>query len=213
MSPEDKSELPVMLGEARRLATHPTGGRRATIAGVTFDARLPYELVVSQDAAEEVFERYGVTAERAASLLAHPLFRQALKAAEAELREAGLTFRTKARIMAEDLLEEGYSIATDPDAPANVRADLIKWAARMGDLEPAKKEGGGAALGGFHLHIDLGGEGPAKGRTIEVSSSAPDADVIQLLPDVDGVLVPKGGIHGYDARGSEEAEDSESGSE
>jgi hypothetical protein len=190
----DETPVNEWFAEERRTTTHPTGGRRITLAGVTFDARLPYELVLSIDDANSIFSKYGVDEERAVALMGNELFKRALKTAEAELKEAGLTFRTKARLMAEDLLEEGYSIATDPEAPANVRASLIQWVAKMGDLEPAKKDTA-VSQGGFHLHIDLGGGESDRGRSITVSANAPapDADILDLVPGVDGVLAPMGG--------------------
>jgi len=192
---EDLVPVQEWFTETKRTSTHPTQGRRITLAGVTFDARLPYELVISADEAESIFEKYGVTQERAFLLMQNPLFQRALKTAEAELKESGITFRTKARLMAEDLLEEGYQIATDPDAPANVRASIIQWVAKMGDLEPVKKDGM-VQQGGFTLHIDLGGGdgAPEKGRSISIKSITPPhgPDAVDLIPGLDGILVPMG---------------------
>lgn len=178
--------------DQRRTAQHPTGGRKLTIAGVTFDPRLPYELALGLDSAEVVFTRYGIDAVQAAKLLGHEVFKVVLGNAAREVKEAGLTFKMRARLMAEDLLEEGYLIATDAEAPANVRADLIKWTAKMGDLEPAPKDKavgvGGPLGGGFNLSITLVGGGEAAGgRVIEVQaepSNAPAEPFTLKIPQV-----------------------------
>lgn len=158
--------------DARQSAAHAS---RLTVAGTTFDVRLVYDLVIGLDDAATVFRRYGVSEETAAKLLGHPTFQQALKVARDDVTANGTGFRVKARVMAEDLLEEAYVIAKDSEQPANVRADLIKWAAKMGDLEPAPKDkvggGGGGQGGGFSLSITLVGAGGAAdpGRVIDVT--------------------------------------------
>jgi len=115
-----------------------------------------------------VFEKYGVALEEAKRLIDLPHFIQTIRVYKEELVEKGVTFRLKAKIQAEDLLTHSYVLATDPEVPAAVRADLIKWTAKMAALEPGEKDkGGGAAGAGFTLNITFAGSPALVGSTIE----------------------------------------------
>lgn len=124
--------------------------------------RLAVELALKLDDSETIFARHGYSPSMALELIESPAFSALLAKAVQEVRESGMSFRAKARVMAEDLLQHGYEIATDEHASAAVRADLIQWMARVADLEPApKKDGGaGAAGGGLHLSITFAGQAP-----------------------------------------------------
>jgi len=114
--------------------------------------RLALELALKLDDSAVIFQKHGYAPEQALALLEHTA---------QEVREKGLSFRAKARVMAEDLLQHGYEIATDDHASAAVRADLIQWMARVADLEPAKKDGKDTgAGGGLHLSITFAGQAP-----------------------------------------------------
>lgn len=116
--------------------------------------RLACELALRLEDSAVIFQRHGYTQDQALTLLESADFARTLDRIAKEVREQGLTFRAKARVMAEDLLQHGYEIATDDQASAAVRADLIQWFARVGDLEPApKKDGTNSGGGGLHLSI------------------------------------------------------------
>ena len=122
---------------------------------------LAYELALKLDDSAVIFQRHGYTGEQALALLETGEFPALLERVVQEVREKGLSFRAKARVMAEDLLQHGYEIATDDHASAAVRADLIQWMARVADLEPAKKDGKDTgAGGGLHLSITFAGQAP-----------------------------------------------------
>lgn len=121
--------------------------------------RLAYEIAAELEDPERVFERYGYTEEQALVLAEDPEFVTLYQHAVKELRDNAGSFRIKCRTMAEMLLENSYEMATDPDCPANVRADLIKWTAKMAELEPktGKDEGGRGAGGGLTIAITFAG--------------------------------------------------------
>jgi len=124
--------------------------------------RLAYELALKLEEPGAIFARHGYDREQAVELLHQPGFGDLLERVSKEVREQGVTFRAKARIMAEDLLQDGYEIATDELAPKTVRAELIQWFAKVGDLEPAPKSkdsGGGSGGGGFTLNLTFAGQG------------------------------------------------------
>lgn len=124
--------------------------------------RLAMELALKLEDSQVIFQRHGYDAQGALALIETPAFAALLQSAELEAREKGLSFRAKARVMAEDLLQHGYDIATDELASAAVRADLIQWMARVADLEPAPKPKDGTipGAGGLHLSITFAGQAP-----------------------------------------------------
>ena len=123
--------------------------------------RLALELALKLDDSAVIFQKHGYALEQALALLETPGFAALLEHASQEVCEKGLSFRAKARMMAEDLLQHGYEIATDDHASAAVRADLIQWMARVADLEPPKKDGKDTgAGGGLHLSITFAGQAP-----------------------------------------------------
>jgi len=123
--------------------------------------RLACELALKMDSTEDVFARYGYTPEGAAELMESPAFTALLGRIGIEIRENGLSFRQKAKAIAEELLPTAFDIATDPLQSAAVRADLIKWAAKVAGHEPNPKEApqGGA---GFSLTLMFAGNAPEK---------------------------------------------------
>ena len=68
-----------------------------------------------------------------------PAFRRQVDEFYEEIIEQGLSFRTKAKLQAEDMLAISHRMVVNPDTPAAVRADLIKWTAKMADLEPKQQ--------------------------------------------------------------------------
>lgn len=152
--------------EARRLAERlPAGYRPTSGAELTFDPRIAYEIALGVDQPGAVFEKYGFAEEQAAALAANPAFMATVAKYQEEVLASGVSFKLKAKIQAEDLLTHSYLIATDPEAPMSVRADLIKWTARVAGLEPKEEKGSGAG-GGFTLNISFAGDRPV-GNVIE----------------------------------------------
>jgi len=178
----DELALPGPLGEtpnmrdARRLGAQlPEGYVPESGAAMAFDPRIAYELALGVDTAGNIMRKYGYTLEAARALFAVPGFIATVTKYRNEITEQGVSFRLKAKIQAEDLLSHSYVLATDPEVPASVRADMIKWTARMAGLEPSEKDkagsGGGGAGSGFTLNITFsgGGETPGPGRVIDVT--------------------------------------------
>lgn len=152
--------------EARRMAERlPAGYRPTSGAELTFDPRIAYEIALGVDQPWAVFGKYGVAEEQAAALSTNPAFMATVAKYQEELLASGVSFKLKAKIQAEDLLTHSYLIATDPEAPMSVRADLIKWTARVAGLEPKEEKGSGAG-GGFTLNISFAGDRPV-GSVIE----------------------------------------------
>ena len=152
--------------EARRLSERlPDGYKPVTAAEMSFDPRIAYEVALGIDEPEKVIAKYGLTEEQAAALALTPAFVATVAKYKEEVMAGGVSFKLKAKIQAEDLLSHSYLIATDPEAPMAVRADLIKWTTRVAGLEPKEDKGAGVG-GGFTLNISFAGDRPTE-RVIE----------------------------------------------
>jgi len=122
--------------------------------------RMAVELALKVDAAEEIFARYGYTPEQAADLVESPAFMLLLQHTAKEVQETGLSFRTKAKLLAGELLPYASEIATDPLQSAAVRADLIKWSATVAGFVPKDVKDDGKTGGGLTLSITFAGQAP-----------------------------------------------------
>ena len=120
--------------------------------------RLAVELALGFDTPEAIFESYRMTPEQAFELLEQAAFQALLERVSKEVREAGVSFRMKARTIAEALLPEAFEMATDPLCSSAVRADLIKWAAKVAALEPREGKDEAKQGGGLTLNITFAGE-------------------------------------------------------
>ena len=111
---------------------------------VPWDTRLCFDVALGIDSLEDILTRYAIEPAAFAQWSAHPLFSRTVAEFQKHIRENGLSFRAKARMQAEDLLGVAYGLVQDTKTPAPVRADLIKWIAKMGELEPAQGPAGGS---------------------------------------------------------------------
>ena len=164
---EGEREESVVEREARKLDERLPGYRPESAAEMTFDPRLAYEVALGVDKADALFAKYGLAHGQAVAMLGSVAFIATVKKYKEEITAGGISFKLKAKIQAEDLLTHSYLLATDPEVPFAVRADLIKWTARVAGLEPKEKDGGGGAAAGFTLNISFSGDRPAEPRVIE----------------------------------------------
>lgn len=150
---DDYASSPSSLRQAARLEDVPELYRKK-------HERLAVELALSVDDAETIFANYGYTPEQAADLCEQPAFLVLMQQAQKVVVEEGLGFRTKAKLMAGELLPYAHDIATDPLQSASVRADLIKWAAKIAGFEPKETKDDGKQSGGLTLNIQFAGQAP-----------------------------------------------------
>ena len=157
MMPEipDPHESPAALRQAARLEDVPEIYRKT-------HERLAVELALHVDDAAEIFHRYGYSDDDAAELIASPAFLALMQQAQKAVVEEGLGFRTKAKLMAGELLPYAHDIATDPLQSAAVRADLIKWVTKVADYEPKAMKDDGKTGGGLTLSIQFSGAPPTQ---------------------------------------------------
>ena len=121
--------------------------------------RLAVELALAVDDAENIFASYGYSPEQAAALLEDKQFGIILQRATKDIQTSGLSFRTKAALMAGELLPYSHDLATDPMVSPAVRLDSIKWVTKVAGLEPKEKDDQKTG-GGLTLSITFAGEQP-----------------------------------------------------
>jgi hypothetical protein len=120
-------------------------------AAIGWPVTLPLELAMGEQTPKEICQSYDISRERFATLAQLPAFQKAYADAQALLKQDGMTFRVKARMQSELLLETAFALIHAPGTPSNVKADLIKATWKFGGLEP-KEEGGN---GGNQLNIQI----------------------------------------------------------
>lgn len=108
----------------------------------------------SGDKLPALLEEHGHTVEDLRLFSKDPLFEQRVQDYRVQIRENGLSFRLKARVQAEMLLETSWNLIHDRDASPAVRADLIKWTAKVAGLD-SSKDGGGDGKG-VSITINMG---------------------------------------------------------
>lgn len=141
-------------------------------------ARLPFDLAMQIETPEETLAHYGLTPEQGARLLQTETFTKLVKAFREIIVNEGLSFKVKARLQAEELLEHAFLLATDPDVAPAVRMDSIKWHGRVAGFDTKDGDGGAGTGGGsgFSLKIVFGGPG-AGAAQIVVGEERPVIDV------------------------------------
>ena len=102
---------------------------------------LPVELALHDRPVQEVCASYGVDIERWRALTMDQVFVEDLKARVLELKRDGMSFRLKARLQAEHLLNKSWQIIHDPRTPFAVKADLIKHTVRVAGYDASKDQG------------------------------------------------------------------------
>lgn len=135
-----------------------------------YDARMVYEIAQGLENPASIAERYGVPPEIWELFAKHKPFLMAVARYRQQFKDSGYTFRVKAHLQAESLLQTAYLMAQNITTPASVRADLIKWTAKVAGLEPDNREAGSRGVqNGFSININLG-DTPT--RNISIDGSA-----------------------------------------
>lgn len=154
------SDTPIAVTDLwadRRQAERLKQGTPVKFGDHTIPANLLVDLAAGlNDDPCELFRQYGVPDSAAAEVVDHPDFGRIVSELHESFRADGTTFRVKSRLLATAFLEHAAEIVTDATAPAQVRATLIQWIAKMGDLEPAPKERvGGSGPGGSTVNLSI----------------------------------------------------------
>lgn len=146
-------------GEGNLQPSEPRQTLSARSEEIGWPSTLPIELALKVAPEDEILEAYGISRARYADLLENAAFVAAYKNAVEMVKQEGMSFRLKAKLQAEALLDTSWKMIHDSGAPASVRADLIKSIVRWAELEPKKTAGDeGTAAQGLQININLSGQ-------------------------------------------------------
>ena len=120
-----------------------------------FEHKIEFEVAMKYEPLATVMERYDVTLEHMMLLKTHKPFLLAVKQFQREIQEQGITFKMKAKMLAEDLIDTAYLMSKDLTTPASVRMDGIKNIVRWAELEPQKNKEDTGSMPTFAIQINL----------------------------------------------------------
>jgi hypothetical protein len=124
---------------------------------------LPIELALKTASPRELQVEYGYTDEEWTALPTNPVFMKELAQACELVRQEGMSFKLKAKLIAEENLKQVWKLihSSNAEVPPVVKGKLIELTARWAGYDP-KSNGEGAAGGGplnantLNIQINLG---------------------------------------------------------
>jgi len=125
-------------------------------ARLGFPPMLPVELAMRTGTVANICAGYSISREEFAEMVDDPLFCAAYQLAKDELKKDGVSFRMKAKMQAEALLQQSWKLIHSPDTPNTVKADLIKSTVKWAGYEPRGDVLGTGTGSAFQININLG---------------------------------------------------------
>lgn len=125
---------------------------------------LPIELALKTATPDEIRREYGYTQAEWEALPRNPVFMRDLAGACELVRQEGMSFKLKAKLIAEENLGEVFRLTRDKDCPHAVRGKLIELTARWAGFDPRTNGTEGGAGGGpvnantLNIQINLGSD-------------------------------------------------------
>ena len=127
----------------------------ATPSNILFDPRLAFELALEQEPVDNVRRRFAIGDNEWQKLITNPSLSLQINKYKEALKGNGADFRMKCKVHAEASLDVVWNMIVDARTPPPVRADLMKWLGKMGDLEPKTDRVGEGSGRVFNLQINL----------------------------------------------------------
>ena len=125
-------------------------------ATLSYPPTLPVEIALKEQTPKDICSDYGINAKEWSRLCKEPVFIEELRYWIAELRKDGMTFKIKAQLQSIELLKTSWNmIHHEPEIPASVRADLIKFTVRAAGLDGSKDQAAAAAVAANALQINI----------------------------------------------------------
>jgi len=119
-------------------------------------------------------------------------FVKAVENKKAELRASGYTFRMKAAVAAEDLLEDVYAKAKDPDSSFHTQLETLKFMARAAGLEaPVRAEQTNTPAFSITINLGNGTSVNIGGANQESRPPEEEFDSVVSFDSFDPLLLPK----------------------
>lgn len=118
---------------------------------------LPIELALNTASPDEIRQEYGFTPAEWAALRSNRVFLTELAGACELVRQEGMSFKLKAKLIAEENLKQLWKMVHDTtnETPAAVRAKLIELCARWAGFDPK-------------TYADGGNGGPVNANTLNI---------------------------------------------
>jgi hypothetical protein len=101
-----------------------------------WNPRMTFDIALGIDSDQDIMDRYLVSEDAFNRLLQQPAFRQEIATHTKVLRETGVTFTSKAKMIAEETLEEMFNIISSHGVAPKDRISAWKSVAFFGGLEP-----------------------------------------------------------------------------
>jgi hypothetical protein len=124
---------------------------------IAWSTTLPIELALKTATPQELRVHYGYTDEEWDALRENPVFLAELVSACELVKQEGMSFKLKARLQSEALLETSWRLMHAPhsEVPAAVKAKLMEATWRMAGFDV--KDGNQGAPTGFAIQINFTG--------------------------------------------------------
>lgn len=141
--------------QVRSLREYNDTQRQRDPSQIAWASTLPIELALKTATPQELKAHYGYDDDEWAALRDNPVFITELTAACDLVKQEGMTFRLKARLQAEALLETSWRLIHAPgsEVPANVKSDLIKTTFRVAGFD--SREGVAGVGNMLNIQINL----------------------------------------------------------
>lgn len=126
-------------------------------AKIAWPTSLPIELALKTAPPCDLKVHYGYTDEEWAALRYNPVFLKELAEAVELMKQEGMSFRKKAQLQAEAMLETSWKLVHAPgtEVPPNVKADLIKTTFRVAGFDNRDTAAGGGNM--LNIQFNFGG--------------------------------------------------------
>lgn len=135
-----------------------------------FALDLAMNLEGSGDDLSTLLDEYKLTQDELIEFTADPLFDRRVQEFRTQLKEHGLTFKLKAKAQAEILIDTSFDLIHQPEVSPAVKADLIKWTAKMAGFETQDKNADAGKGVQINIHMGDPALAPPPGiRTIEAN--------------------------------------------
>lgn len=142
------------------LTTFPVASKDPT--SLVWPPTLPIELALKTASPVELQVEYGYTDIEWDALRKNPVFLRELAGACELVRQEGMSFKLKAKLIAEENLGEVFRMTRDRDCPHAVRGKLIELTARWAGFDPRTipegAAGGPVNANTLNIQINLGSD-------------------------------------------------------
>jgi len=149
---------------------------------------IPAEMVLAMatgmEEPKEIASRYGFEGPKWEQLSTWKPFLDAVAKQRAEFEASGYTFRTKVRALTEDLYDDVYRIAKSNDSTLMQKLEVLKFGAKLGDMEPKPQVQANVAGQGFSVTINLGTHGDLSKKSQTIDTLAKHVDDVKMIEEV-----------------------------